>query len=60
VTALEESDTMLTAVEAMVAAIKTEDLSLADARHLVHVIRKTQGWLNAARRFLDPAEQEIK
>lgn len=42
--------------ERLVAAIKTEDMTLDDARRVTSLIRLAEGWLQSARILLDPSE----
>jgi hypothetical protein len=49
---------MLVHARAFVADLKTDVVTLADARQFMHQIREVEGWLRSARRLLEPASVE--
>lgn len=55
-TALGQADVIVSLTRRFATSLREGSLMIADARVLESTIREAEGWLVAARRFLDPAD----
>lgn len=51
-----QADSVLFLSRQLAASLRAGTATIKDARELVHTIREAEGWLQSARRFLDPED----